>query len=307
MIFNVCEKNMYKRILMFLSLSCFLKTYSMELETSFLVNLKNKINSSLEIILVKEDSITSAEMQLLSNLFLCAIQYAQQDLHYNQLLRKLIILLETTKQNSTHSEENNIIFLKKFIKFCQRLINIKQKRDHALYCWHAATAYLDQPNQMYVSNIMRDIAQERLTLLNTSLENNNSEFESLLITLQNSITRSASQTNSWGNCIQALMDGTLPFNKESDYKALGKLEQINSIMSGVGKELLNLTKNNSSFTDYYEYFLTLSKSIDTFYYEALYEWMIKKSYDPIFCTIMFNDNGLIPENQRIQPLPHVVN
>lgn len=273
------------------------------IETSLLHTIKLTITQTIESVFSKEP-LSPGELQLLCNLFLCAKNYAQYDIKLNRITLKLTESILILKKVHNHCDNKN--HFKKVIQLTKKLSNCQKKYTCALETWHSATSYLDQSEQQKAADFIRHITTQRFALLDTNLESNNKSFTSLVSNLHNALQQSATNINVYGNCFQALNDTALPLNQQAEHKNLEKLELANTLISDLEEELLSLIKSCKEFNDYYDSTLTISILIDTIYYQTLYEFMINNTYEENHRTVMFNSHGLIPENQRTEPLPHVV-
>jgi hypothetical protein len=247
-------------------------------------------------------ALTPNDLQLLCNIFFFAEQYGKINIKLYHVRQKLVFhcLQAKTAKNEASME--------KLIKYAHKLDLYDKKHHEALQLWNAATAYLDEPGQEKITETMRHYALEQLRLVEEYLQSNNEGLNTLFGFLKNNIQQTALQTHSIGNCFQAIIDGTLPANHESPYFYSEKIELADRLITHLEKEIVSYTNCLKEFNNQYDRVLILSNKIDTIYYQIFYECLL--SYfpeDTNLRTIMFNEKGLIPEDQRIEFLPHVIN
>jgi len=247
---------------------------------------------------IDETSLTPETLHILCNVFYSAFEYARLDIESSSLKR--MVLAELNKMGTTNFDAVNSA-----AEALQALTNYEKAKFFALQRWNHVSKYMDENET--VANLFRTIATERLQFLNSHVKNNYTEFSHLIAELLANSRESIQKLHTVANFLRAASEKALPFDYEDTYAELKEIDLVAQITQQMKNEMDTLRTSLISFEQYNETFLTLCALLDMFYFNRLHERLIQKSQESTYHTILFNENGLVPEEERVDLLPYVLN
>lgn len=281
---------------LFIFSSALLETRCSLNDVTIIQELDEFVNQSLNS--MEEKSLTPETIQILCNIFFSAFEYSRMDIEYAFLKRNFLSELNKVRSgifnDSTQPEE-----------IIRNLKDYEKARSRALKRWEHISTFINENENM--TNVLNTLATDRLVFLNRLVKNNYQEFSNIITTLLKNTRESTEKINIINNYLQAASEKALPINYEETYAHLQELDILNAIAQNMHNEMDTIRTSLNSIEQYNDTFLTLCALLDMFYFNKLREILVQKSGETCYQTILFNENGLIPEEERVNLLPHVIN
>ncbi len=247
---------------------------------------------------MNEELFTPKTLQILCNIFFSAFEYARFDLESNFLKRSIITELDKlTKESACATCAFN--------KSLKMLDQYEKNKKLALQRWNHVSAFMNENEAL--TELFTLIATARLEFLNTVVKNNSDEISVLITSLLTATRTTTQKIHIVSNFLQAASEKALPIDYEESYAQLKEIDILSTITQQLNNEIDSLRSSLHAFEQYNDTFLTLCAILDMLYFNRLHEILLKKSEDTVYNTILFNENGLIPEDERVDLLPYAIN
>ncbi len=284
----------------------FLNSYALVQQEPELVNEVKYIVIHNANTIIEGHFLTPIEMQILCNIFFYSYQLTQKMFllqHYKYRFAELIMHYMGPQDTNPHAQQpaHN-----KALKLLQKIQRTELEYKKLNQIWVIIEAYLNAPEQKKIADFIAQRAIERLTFTEHYLQQQSEYFNTALHDQKENILASASHIATTGNCLQAIIDGVLPFNQpDCSFPTLNKYDLAQRLVLMLTSEIK--TQLNAIIDVHRSYQMTLYISIlfDQIYYEAFFAYLTQQIPDFSMFN-MFNEEGIIPTQARVELLPHVI-
>lgn len=241
------------------------------------------------------ETLEPESLQVLCNIFFAAFEYARLDLEY--CINKRMLIAELSKHNAEFSP--------KVHQTLKTLNEYGVNRTKALKRWDHVANYINENETL--SQLFTSIAQQRLEFLNLLVENNYTEFSDLLKTINSEFDTSKQKIDLIMSFLQAACDKKLPFDYNESYPHLKEIDIMSNISLHIHNEIDLLTRSILNFEQYNDSFLMVCALLDMIYYNKLRAILVKRAPSDKQQIILFNENGLVQQDEAVELLPYVLN
>lgn len=244
-----------------------------------------------------EKSLEPETLHMLCNIFFAAFEHARFDLAYVSLLRSLIHNLQSLKSTSQsvtlHADALNT------------LAYYEKNRAVALLRWNHASEYMNSNKE--IAEIFSQIALERLEFLNSLVSKYGQEYSNLVANLYTDASTTTLKLTTLSQCLKAAHEKQLPLEYAEHHSRLREIDMVSNLIQCIDSEINELQSKLIGFEEFLDDCLSACAILDMLYFNKLHELLFEKTEDERYSMILFNEHGLIPEHERKDLLPYVIN
>jgi hypothetical protein len=244
------------------------------------------------------ERVSGDEIQLVANALFASYQYAQADIKYDKVVSKILMTLWKLKTKNDSPEE----LTQKLTHLIKKLNRLFMHRKETQKIWQVVMQYFDLQEQSNAVKIFEAIAFERMKIVEEYLHNNSGLLISSCAQMHENNQKSAMRIHSIASMFNAFNE--MPFGDEEHERAFSILNSAYSMALALEAEQPKLIAAISPIMQHVEDVSLMNIVLDRLYYAQFYNLFKTRCFNggPV---MIFDQNGIIPEQQRNTLLPSV--
>lgn len=261
--------------------------------------LSKMVQTHMEFLVANHfEQASSADLQVIANALLASYNYTQADLKYDKMIAKVLMTLWMLKTKNDQSDE----LVQKLTYLIKKLNDAFVYRKETQNIWHVIMQYLDLDEQRNAAHIFEAIALERVKIVQEYLHNNSGLLMNSCAQTQEYNQKAAIRINSIASVFKAFEE--MPFEGEEHERAFAILNSAYSLVLTLEAEQPKLIAAMNPIIQHVEDASLMNIALDSLYYAQFY-YFLQSNYSNGEPVLLFDQKGLIPEQQRTKTLPVV--
>ncbi len=251
-------------------------------------------------------SLNPKDIQLVANTLYLSYILAFFDTQARKQTHEFLKLAWNVRQEIVHYTDTDSI-INTMCNTCNTLQAIVHEHQPIWRTWQSCTKYLETEQHVHTDafNAIALLQDQAQTIIREYVDQDQQQqsIHLALETAQQTLYKAGDMFHRVAKFYQGLIDGDTLQEVSPENKHIAVIDTASRLGSTVEEHAWNSMQEATQFAKYEAVLQEISIVIFAAYYKALYSTICSLDLNKKYLTLMFNENGFIPEEERITMLP----